>query len=110
MRPTIDVSLVQHDAGFQKLDKLFGLTGRLNLYQNAKTDSDALSALNSMIGVLSGDSKEEAILQHDVGAAAGTALAARNYAKLTIQGQKPTIPFNGRSTPEHLILTLPTGS
>ncbi|SIT38172.1 hypothetical protein BN2475_140045 [Paraburkholderia ribeironis] len=105
MRPTIDISHVQQDTGFLQLDKLFGLAGRVNLYNNAKSDNDALTTLDRMIDVLSGhDSKDELIVERDLGLVAGSALAALNYAKMTIQGHKPPFPFNPQSTPDRLVL------
>ncbi|BEV71742.1 MULTISPECIES: hypothetical protein [unclassified Paludibacterium] len=105
MRPFIDISHVIHDPDFIKLNRHFDLLTRLNHYNNATNDTDALAWLNSMYIVLTGNVfKHEIIISDNLSGPAGITLAAIEYARLTINGTPPAIPFNSHSTPEKLVL------
>lgn len=105
MRPFIDITHVATVQAFIDLDRTFGLAGRLNLYNQAATDKDALSYIDAMENVLSRDEyAQELIRSRGLSDAAGTALAALTHARLTILGHPPGAPFNNRSTPDRLVL------
>ncbi len=106
MRPTIDISQVANDQAFINLDRTFGLAGRVNLYNNATTDAEALRYLDAMLNVLDRDDfARDQIRQRGLAHAAGSALAALEYARRTIQGTPPTTAFNTQSTANRLVLT-----
>lgn len=110
MIPTIDASRVSDAPDFQELDKTFGLSGRLyyyNLYAAKGDKEKAVMMLESAKGALDGhESKRETIREKDLIHAAGTVLAAIDYALLTIKGEQPAIPFNELSTDECIVLSL----
>ncbi|WDD91913.1 hypothetical protein Bsp3421_001871 [Burkholderia sp. FERM BP-3421] len=106
MRPFIDISHVANDPAFVNLDHVFGLAGRVTLYNSATTDPEALRYLDAMVNVLDRDDfAREQIRQRGLGHAAGSALAALEYARRTIQGNPPATPFNAQSAPDRLVLT-----
>lgn len=55
MRPIIDISQVANNQAFISLDHAFGLAGRVNLYNNATNDADALRYIDAMLNVLDRD-------------------------------------------------------
>ncbi|WP_439891277.1 hypothetical protein ACS7SF_00950 [Ralstonia sp. 25C] len=106
MRPIIDISQVANNQAFISLDHAFGLAGRVNLYNNATNDADALRYIDAMLNVLDRDDyARELIRTRGLSQAAGTALAALEYARHTIQGDPPAIAFNSQSTANRLVLT-----
>lgn len=109
MIPTIDVSNVCGEESFQKLDKNFGLSVRLNNYNEYASKGDlknSVKVLEITMGVLDGHEFKRAIIR-DQGLenAAGAVLAAIHYALLTIKGEQPGIPFNDLSTDECIVLS-----
>lgn len=111
MIPIIDVSKVLDDESFIRLNKSFGLAQRLaryNEYALAGNTHEAVEILKILQGVLDGhESKREVIVKEGLEKEAGAALAAIEYALMTIAGSQPDIPFNNSSTKERIVLDLP---
>ncbi|WP_341316282.1 hypothetical protein WN982_33360 [Paraburkholderia sp. IMGN_8] len=106
MKPTIDVSKVANDKAFVELDRLFGLSPRLNAYHSAIDKNVAINLLESVRGVLDGhESKREAIVAGGLEAAAGSVLAAVEYALRVINGDPPGFMFNSDSSQDKIVLT-----
>lgn len=111
MVPIIDISKVSGDESFVRLDKSFGIAKRLALYNKHAVEGNAQEAveiLKILQGVLDGhEFKRESIVEEGLEKEAGTALAAIEYALLTIAGSQPKMPFNSSSTKERIVLDLP---
>jgi hypothetical protein len=106
MKPIIDISQVANNPAFIELDRRFGLAGRLDLYNKAGTDEEALKYIDAMVNVLDRDDfARQTIIRLKLDHAAGSSLAALSYARSTIQGTPPKTPFNDKSTAERLVLT-----
>jgi hypothetical protein len=111
MVPIIDISKVSDDESFVRLDKSFSIAKRLaryNEYALEGNTQEAVIILKILQGVLDGhESKRESIVDEALEKEAGAALAAIEYALLTIAGSQPDIPFNNSSTKERIVLDLP---
>lgn len=110
MIPIIDISKVSDDESFLRLNKSFDLVHRLALYNEyalqGKTD-EAVEILKILQGVLDGhESKRDFIVEEGLEKEAGSALAAIEYALMTIAGSQLDIPFNDSSTKERIVLEL----
>lgn len=111
MIPNIDISKISDDESFVRLDKIFSIAKRLahyNEYALEGKKQEAVEILEILQGVLDGhESKRESIIEEGLENEAGAALAAIEYALLTIAGNQPSMPFNNSSTKEQIVLDLP---
>lgn len=111
MIPIIDISKVANDKKFVRLDKSFSISDRLVRYNNYALEGNtqkAVEILKILQGVLDGhESKRDFIIEDGLENEAGAAMAAIEYALLSIDGRQPDIPFNDSSIKERIVLELP---